>query len=197
MSFSKILTGWQEQFFARQDLQEERPPTGSTPNLNRDRLRTDNDPQTGEDFQLSQSSDQEDLSGAASEERGKRTSKRHAVDALSQKMTSLNVPLYQILPLTGIDDSPLARSYTSYRDEARSMLASGISSRELLGDWHTRVDLVFRPRRPSDAHSVCNWAAELSAAFRDDFTMPWVLAHVMMMARFIRVSTPKPFKSGN
>ena len=143
---------------------------------------------------MSQSFGQKALFGKASDESGKRSRKEQAVDTISQKMSALNVPLYQIFPLSGIDDSPLARSYTSYRDEARSMLARGISSHELLGEWCIRVDLLFRPRRPSDPHSVCNWAAELNAAFRNDFKMPWILANVMMLARFIRVRTLEPVK---
>ena len=107
--------------------------------------------------------------------------------AWEDRLAKLNLPLYQVLPLTGIDDSPLARSYTSYRDEARSMLLKGVPSSQLFGINSLEVNLLFRPRKPSDQHSVCNWASELCGAFRPELDFPWIMAWTMLLSRFMRV----------
>ena len=146
----------------------------------------DNDPGVGRDFQLSPSithSQTFDESTQGSEP----IAEDIALATMSRRMSTLNVPLYQMLPLTGIDDSPLARSYTSYRDEARHMLANGVSTHELFGSSKIRVDLLFRSRSDSDPHSICNWATELCAALSPDFDTRWTLASILMLARFMRV----------
>lgn len=66
------------------------------------------------------------------------------------------------------------------------MIANGVPICDVFGADRTEVNLLFRPRNGTDQHSVHNWASELCAAFRRDFEMPWTLACVMMLSRFMR-----------
>jgi len=148
-------------------------------------LRIDNDPQAGEDFQLSPALPDTQLGYLSIPKRS--TPEEEKFNPLfDTRMSNLNLPLYQLLPLTGIDDSPLSRSYTSYRDEARSMILHGVPIQQVFATSRVEVNLLFRPRNATDAHSVCNWASELCVAFRRDLPMPWIMGCVLMLSRLMR-----------
>ena len=83
----------------------------------------------------------------------------------AQQLSYFQLPVHLRQSLVIIDNSPLARVYTDYRDAARQMLANGTPSEEVLGPDFTEVDLFFRKRRPSDFHTASTWACELSKTF--------------------------------
>ncbi|EXJ93498.1 hypothetical protein A1O1_01890 [Capronia coronata CBS 617.96] len=71
-----------------------------------------------------------------------------------------------LLPRIEIDDDPMACAILSYLDLARSMLSRGIPIQEIFGPERPIVDLLFRTRNESDAHSVCHFVCELTSGIR-------------------------------
>lgn len=76
-------------------------------------------------------------------------------------------PLYTVQPVVAMENSPLSRVITDYRDAARAAIESSTAPIDILGPDGIEVDLFFRDRRPEDNFNVCNWAAELSRSFED------------------------------
>ncbi len=95
------------------------------------------------------------------------------------------------LPLPERDERPMASAITSYVELARSMLTRGTPVPEILGPDPPSVDLVFRPRSNHDPHSVCHFAAELTAGIKD-MDMATKLGVTVMFAYLIRVSSEPP-----
>ena len=86
----------------------------------------------------------------------------------TQQLSYFRLPVHLIQSLVIIENSPLARVYTDYRDAARQMLAEGTPSIEVTGPNFTEVDLFFRDREPRDFYTASTWASELSKAFGSD-----------------------------
>jgi hypothetical protein len=82
----------------------------------------------------------------------------------------------------------MASAITSYLDLARSMLSRGTPIREVFGPDRPTVDLVFRPRSHRDSHSVCHFAAELTAGVKE-MEMTAKLGVTVMLTYLIRVSS--------
>jgi len=71
------------------------------------------------------------------------------------------IAMHLALPRIELNETPMSSAITSYLDLARSMLSQGTRIEEVFGPEPPMVDLLFRPRKPSDSHSACHFAAEL------------------------------------
>ncbi|KAK5037690.1 hypothetical protein LTS07_001157 [Exophiala sideris] len=71
------------------------------------------------------------------------------------------IAMHLALPRIELNETPMSCAITSYLDLARSMLSRGTPIEEVFGPEPPMVDLLFRPRNPSDSHSACHFAAEL------------------------------------
>lgn len=78
---------------------------------------------------------------------------------------TLSVPAYLIQPLWQSEDSPLSRVYVQFRDAARKMIADGTPLEQILGPDLINVDLFFRARQGTEAHTVSSWACEVTKRF--------------------------------
>lgn len=93
---------------------------------------------------------------------------------------------YMAVPQIELNGHPMACAITSYMDLARTMLTQGKSIQEIFGPERAVVDLLFRKRRQSDSHSVCNFAAELCAGIKD-LDMSAKLGMTFMYTYLLRV----------
>ena len=71
------------------------------------------------------------------------------------------IAMHLALPRIELNETPMSCAITSYLDLARSMLSQGTPIEEVFGPEPPVVDLLFRPRKPTDSHSACHFAAEL------------------------------------
>ncbi|KAI1619487.1 hypothetical protein EDD37DRAFT_643221 [Exophiala viscosa] len=71
------------------------------------------------------------------------------------------IAMHLALPRIELNETPMSCAITSYLDLARSVLSQGTPIEEVFGPELPMVDLLFRPRKPSDSHSACHFAAEL------------------------------------
>lgn len=97
------------------------------------------------------------------------------------------IPDHLALPKIKVDDTPMARAITSYLDLARSMLSQGMTLQQVFGPDRPNVDLLFRLRKPTDSHSVCNFAAELCSGVKG-IELPARLGMTFMFVYLLRVS---------
>jgi hypothetical protein len=100
--------------------------------------------------------------------------------------SSTTTPLYLIQPRLVLEDSPLSRVYTGFRDAARYMIATGTPAMDITNGKDVVVDMFFRERRPSDAFTCASWASELCRSFGDADEIPR-LASVFLLTRLMRV----------
>lgn len=80
----------------------------------------------------------------------------------------------------------MACAITSFIDLARTMLSQSAPIQEVFGPERAAVDLLFRPRRSSDPHSVCHFAAELCAGVKG-IDIPAKLGMTFMHIYLLRV----------
>ena len=92
------------------------------------------------------------------------------------------------VPPVEFDDQPMACAITSFMDLARTMLSQNTPIQEVFGPERGAVDLLLRPRRSSDLHSVSNFAAELCAGIKG-IDMPTKLGMAFMYSYLLRVSS--------
>lgn len=76
------------------------------------------------------------------------------------------IAMHLALPRIELNETPMSCAITSYLDLARSMLSQGTPIEEVFGPEPPLVDLLFRPRKPSDSHSVCHFSAELCTGIK-------------------------------
>ena len=106
----------------------------------------------------------------------------------SQQMLNYRLPIHLVQPIVVIEDSPLSRVYTDYRDAARQLIASGAPLVDILGPQdYVNVDLYFRERQPNDPFSANFWACETFKTF-DEFDGVVKLGVVALLTPFMRVS---------
>ena len=105
----------------------------------------------------------------------------------SQQMLNYRIPIHLVQPVVVVEDSPLSRVYTDYRDAARQLIASGAPLAEIVGPQdYVNVDLFYRDRRPTDPFSANFWACETCKTF-DEFDDPVKLGAVALLTYFMRV----------
>jgi len=97
------------------------------------------------------------------------------------------LPIHLITPMELEDRSPLSLVFTDFRRAARDMLDSGLPPAAVTGPDFVIVDLFFRNRIPSDAHTTCSWASELCKSF-DGIDVFVRLAKVFFLSTYMRVS---------
>ena len=75
--------------------------------------------------------------------------------------------------------------FINFKNGVSSMLAQGVPVAQVLGPLDPVVDLIFRPRLPSDPFSASTWACELARIdpSADIFTQ---LANVFLLSRYMR-----------
>ena len=97
------------------------------------------------------------------------------------------VEQYLVHPRIEPHSDPMASAMTSYINFAVSELSRGVPTKDVFGPDRAIVDLLFRRRKPTDAHSVCHFTAELCAGL-SGIEMPAKLGISFMYTYFIRVS---------
>lgn len=100
--------------------------------------------------------------------------------------SSATIPLYLIQSRLVIEDSPLNKVSTGFRDAARHMIATGTPALQIVNGSEVIVDLFFRERWPTDGFTCSSWACELYRSFGevDDFVR---IACVFLLTRLMRV----------
>ena len=71
-------------------------------------------------------------------------------------------PLYHVQTATALENSPLSRVVTDYRDAARKAIAQGMSAIDILGHDGIAIELFLRDRTSDDEFTVSNWASEVT-----------------------------------
>ncbi|GAB7347559.1 hypothetical protein MBLNU459_g4449t1 [Dothideomycetes sp. NU459] len=114
-----------------------------------------------------------------------------------QQMLNFQFPAHSILPLHGTEDEILGKVYTSFRDAALQMMASGTPAPKVLGPpGYVELDLFFRSREPQDIYNVDNFACEILKTRPDDQEIFVKLACVPMVAylmRWMLMPTPENY----
>jgi hypothetical protein len=100
--------------------------------------------------------------------------------------SSTTILLYLIQPRVVLEDSPLSRVYTCFRDATRHMIASGTPAIDIPNGKDVVVDMFFQERRPSDAFTCASLACKLCRNFEDADEIPR-LASVFLLTRLLRV----------
>ncbi|KAK5072833.1 hypothetical protein LTR64_000757 [Lithohypha guttulata] len=105
--------------------------------------------------------------------------------ALQQKLQLQNFyrPVWQIVPLWKMDESPLGRAYTDFHELAKANPSSTDVSQQ--SDL-IEATLLFRKRRPTDEFNADNWASEFHSTFVDPVTYTLNIAGTYMLARLMR-----------
>jgi hypothetical protein len=100
--------------------------------------------------------------------------------------SSATIPVYLVQSRLIIEDSPLNKVSTGFRDAARHMIATGTPALEIVHGSDVVVDLFFRERWPTDSFTCSSWACELCRSFEevDDFVR---IASVFLLTRLMRV----------
>jgi hypothetical protein len=103
--------------------------------------------------------------------------------------SSATIPVYLIQSRLIIEDSPLNKVSTGFRDAARHMIATGTPEIEIVNGTDVVVDLFFRERWLTDGFTCSSWACELCRSFGevDNFVR---LACVFLLTRLMRVLVP-------
>jgi hypothetical protein len=104
-----------------------------------------------------------------------------------QLQQSHRVPIHFVQSSVVLEDSPLSRVYTDFRDAARQLIAGGTPLTNILGSAdYTNVDLFFRDRQSQDPFSASFWACEMLKSFEemDDLVK---LGTVALLTPFMRV----------
>jgi hypothetical protein len=108
--------------------------------------------------------------------------------------TTWPLALHMALPRMEVNDKPMSCAITSYLELARSMLSQGTPVEQVFGPDRPSMDLLFRPRKPTDSHSVCHFVAELCARIKGMETAS-KLGIAVMFVYLIRVSgAPIPLR---
>ena len=102
-----------------------------------------------------------------------------------QQELRLQGPQHGIIPHVIPDRSPLSLIFINFKKGVRNMLALGTPLAQVLGPLDPTVDLMFRPRLPTDAFSASTWACELARidVAIDIFTQ---LANAFLLSRLMR-----------
>lgn len=104
-----------------------------------------------------------------------------------QLQQSHRIPIYFVQSSVVIEDSPLSRVYTDYRDAARQLIAGGAPLEDIMGSPdYIDVDLYFRTRQ-NDNFSANFWACEALKSF-NEFDHLVKLGSVALITHLMRVS---------
>jgi hypothetical protein len=79
--------------------------------------------------------------------------------------SAATVPVYLIQSRLVIEDSPLSKVFTGFRDAARQMVATGTPVLDIVNGDDVVVDLLFRDRTLNDGFTCSSWACELCRSF--------------------------------
>jgi hypothetical protein len=103
--------------------------------------------------------------------------------------SSTTIPVHLIQSRLVVENSPLSKVFTGFRDAARHMVATGTPGLDIINGTHVVVDLLFRERQPIDAFTCFSWASELCRSFGEvnDFVR---IGCVFLLTRLMRVSLP-------
>ncbi|MCJ1311194.1 hypothetical protein MMC25_004865 [Agyrium rufum] len=101
------------------------------------------------------------------------------------QVTPQVIPLYLIQPRVQIENSPLSRVYTDFRDAARLLIQDGKPVSEILGPPYVEVSLYFRDRTASDPYSANTWACEIMKSF-GCFDQWFHLGSIVLLTKFMR-----------
>lgn len=103
--------------------------------------------------------------------------------------SAATVPAYLIQSRLVLEDSPLSKVFTGFRDAARQMIATGTPALDIIEGNDVVVDLLFRERTPIDDFTCSSWACELCRSFGEvhDFVR---IGWVFLLARLMRVLRP-------
>jgi Domain of unknown function (DUF3425) len=102
-----------------------------------------------------------------------------------QQELRLQGPHHLIIPHVIPDRSPLSLIFINFKNGVSNMLAQGTPLAQVLGPLDPTIDLMFRPRLPTDPFSASTWACELA---RIDIAVDIVtqLANAFLLSRFMR-----------
>ena len=103
-----------------------------------------------------------------------------------QLQQSHKVPIHFVQSSVVVEDSPLSRVYTDYRDAARQLVAGGAPLPDVTGSLDfINVDLYFRTRQ-NDPFSANFWACEALKTFTE-FDHLVKLGGVVLLTHLMRV----------
>ena len=106
-----------------------------------------------------------------------------------QSQQSHRIPIHFVQSSVVVEDSPLSRVYTDYRDAARQLIAGGTPLSHVIGDLDfINVELYFRSRR-NDPFSANFWACEALKSF-NEFDHLIKLGFVALLTHLMRVCDP-------
>lgn len=102
-----------------------------------------------------------------------------------QQELRLRGPNHLILPHVVADQAPLSMIFINFKNGVSNMLAQGLPLAQVLGPLDPVVDLLFRPRLPSDPFSASTWACELARIDPsvDIFTQ---IGNAFLLSRYMR-----------
>ena len=103
-----------------------------------------------------------------------------------QLQQSHRIPIHFVQSSVVVEDSPLSRVYTDYRDAARQLLAGGAPLSEVMGSSDfVNVELYFRGRQ-DDPFSANFWACEALKSF-NEFDHVVKLGQIVLLTHLMRV----------
>lgn len=102
------------------------------------------------------------------------------------------IPISAVEPSNETDDRPMVTQYTDFIDEKRRLIRQGYSVSDVLGPPYVNASELLNRRVPHHSKSpfrtVCQWAADVIRVI-EDTGMPDKVALMLMIVRFMRVST--------
>lgn len=109
--------------------------------------------------------------------------------------SSATIPVYLVQSRLVLEDSPLSKVFTGFRDAARQMIATGTPALDIVNGSDAVVDLFFRERWPSDAFTCSSWACELCRSFGeiDDIVRVGCVFLLTRLMRWMICPTPETY----
>jgi len=109
--------------------------------------------------------------------------------------SSATIPMFLIQSRLAVEDSPLSKVFTGFRDAARQMVATGTPALDIVNRTDVVVDLFFRDRWPTDGFTCSSWACELCRTFGDldDFVRVGCVFLLTRLMRWMICPTPETY----
>jgi hypothetical protein len=102
--------------------------------------------------------------------------------------SAATLPVYLVQSRLNLENSPLSKVFTGFRDAARQMVATGTPVADIIEGTDVVIDLLLRDRRTTDGFTCSSWSCELWRTFGDLDDLARV-GCVFLLARLMRVSS--------
>lgn len=99
---------------------------------------------------------------------------------------NFSIPDHFIFPIVDIDESPLGRAITDFRQLGARLIARGTPLCQVADQGLIDVTLFFRERLPEDPVNASTWASEMLRAFRGTFSDRLLLACAVCVGSLMR-----------